>query len=657
LFFLKRLLFLFLAVTLASAALSARGATAGSMGTTVRVSVSSASVEGDGHSSFASISGDGRFVAFDSYAGNLVAGDDPDDCVQNFEFVSCPDIFVHDRQTGTTEMVSLTTAGMPGHNINSGPTISADGRFVAFSSSGFTLVNGDTNLCDPPGGSAEEPCLDVFVRDRQTGTTERVSVSSSEEQSNGPSYSAEISADGRFVAFESMASNLVAGDTNTCQLDGDPELESCPDIFVRDRLMGTTERVSVSTGGGQSDTISTGPSISGDGRFVSFTYFGSNMVPSDGNGVPDGFVRDRQMGTTERVTVSDGEAEANGYSQAGRMSGDGRFVALWSEATNLVSGDTNGVVDAFIRDRLAGTTVRVSVSSAEAQGNALSSPGPVSADGRFIAFFSEASNLVSGDTNGVEDAFLRDLQMGTTERVSVGSGGVQANDFGAATDISADGRFVSLWSNASNMVPNDNNDRLDIFVHDRLGSVDTDSDGVPDPDDNCPMLSNADQGDSDGDERGNACDNCPDAPNFNQANSDGDPMGDACDPDDDNDTVLDASDNCPTVANTGGQEDDADGDFAGDACDAPGSGNVDCSALPGGVTSVDALKVMRHSAGLPVLQSEPCADIGAKIGGGNMQGDVNCSGGVNSVDALLILRVNAGLSVSLPGGCPAIKPP
>jgi Tol biopolymer transport system component len=624
-------------------------------GATSRVSVSSAGDQGDNDSFFSSISADGRFVAFSSYSSNLAPGDEPENCVLNYEFISCPDVFVHDRQTGATEMISVTPGGVTGYSPSDGGSISGDGRFVAFDSESATLVAGDTNLCDPPGGSQSDLCSDVFVRDRQTGTTERVSVSSAEGQSDGPSYNGSISADGRFVVFESMASNLVAGDTNTCQLDGDPEPESCPDIFVRDRQSGTTERVSVSSGGVEGNTISTGPSISGDGRFVSFTYFGSNMVAGDTNGVPDGFVRDRQSGTTERVTVSNDEAEANGYSQAGDLSSDGRFVAVWSQATNLVPGDSNGLQDAFVRDRLTGTTALVSVDSGEVQGNGLSSPGPISANGRLLAFFSEASNLVAGDTNGVADAFLRDLQTGETERVSVGTGGVQGNSFGAATGISADGRFISFWSVASNLVAGDTNGHADIFVHDRAGA-DTDGDGVPDGSDNCPATSNAGQTDTDADGDGDACDNCPSMANPDQRNTDGDAQGDACDPDDDNDGALDGADNCPLTPSV--DQTDSDGDMAGDPCDAAGGGNVDCS---NSVNGIDALKVLRHSASLSVSQSEPCLDIGlprllAPPDNWKM-GDVDCSGSVNSIDALKVLRAVAGLSVALSAGCPEIKPP
>jgi hypothetical protein len=167
--------------------------------------------------------------------------------------------------------------------------------------------------------------------------------------------------------------------------------------------------------------------------------------------------------------------------------------------------------------------------------------------------------------------------------------------------------------------------------------------------------------DSDEDSVGDACDNCPSASNANQLDTDSDGAGDACDDDDDGDAVLDASDNCPTLANPDGQLADIDGDLAGDDCDSPGSGNVDCSGPASGVSSVDALKVLRSKAGLSVAQSEPCLDVGMPRAlappDDRLMGDVNCSGAVNSVDALLVLRANAGLVVALPVGCPPVIGP
>ena len=407
--------------------------------TTERVSVSSSGGEGDGDVMVwrdPSVSVDGRYVVFPSLAANLVPGDTN----------SATDIFVHDRWTGTTERVSVTSIGEQVYGGSGiGARISADGRFVAFSSGASDLVPGDTN-----------GAFDVFVRDRQTGVTERVSVGSAGEEGNNSSssWNCSVSADGRFVAFESHASNFVPGDTNNAL-----------DVFVRDRLAGVTERVSVSSAGLQGDAVSNHPILSADGRFTAF-FTVSNLVPEDANGMGDVFVRDRQTGTTERVSVSSTGEEANGDSAPGAISSDGRFVAFWSYATNLVSGDTNGADDIFVHDRQTGATERVSVNSSGEQGN-VGSANPwcaISADGRFVAFGSDATNLVPGDTNARQDVYIHDRQTGITERMSVSTTGEQANALSIYPDISADGRVVAFNSAATNLVPDDTNNVWDVFV-------------------------------------------------------------------------------------------------------------------------------------------------------------------------------------------------
>jgi len=294
---------------------------------------------------------------------------------------------VHDRQTGTTERVSVATEGTQGDQASYGPSISADGRFVAFESYAANLVNGDTN------GKFDE-----FVHDRQTGTTERVSVASDgTEGNNGSLRRPSISANGRFVAFESTASNLVIGDIN-----------GADDIFVHDRQTGTTEWVSIASNGTQGNENSFYPSISADGRFVAFQSNATNLVSGDTNVRQDVFVHDRQTGTTERVSITSNGIQGNNDSLVPSISADGRFVAFWSYASNLVSGDTNVYDDVFVRDRQTGTTQRVSVASGGTQGNNDSLNSSISADGQFVVFDSYASNLVSGDTNGTIDVFVHD---------------------------------------------------------------------------------------------------------------------------------------------------------------------------------------------------------------------------------------------------------
>jgi Tol biopolymer transport system component len=365
------------------------------------------------------------------------------------------DIFVRDRQVGTIERVSVGSGGTQANDMSLYPSISADGRCVAFLSAASNLVPGDTN-----------GVWDMFVHDLQTGATERVSVDSAGTPADESSFAPpSISADGRYVAFQSAATNLVPGDTN-----GDD------DVFVRDRQTGTTERVSVDSAGVQGNAFSGFPSISADGRCVAFASLASDLAPGDTNGHYDVFVRDRSSGTTERVSVRSNGAQGNGDSGDGiglTISADGRYVAFASDSSNLVPGDTNAFADTFVHDRRLGTTERVSVSSTGAQGNHSSgNSASVSADGRYVAFLSAASTLVPGDTNGAFDIFVRDRRLGTTALVSVDSSGAQGNldsDI-SGLSISADGRYVVFGSNATNLVTGDTNGATDVFVRDRSDS-------------------------------------------------------------------------------------------------------------------------------------------------------------------------------------------
>jgi Tol biopolymer transport system component len=241
----------------------------------------------------------------------------------------------------------------------------------------------------------------VFVRDRVAQVTRRVSVGPGGRQGNSSSSSPAISADGRFVAFRSYASNLVPGDTG-----------GLADVFVRDRRLQVTWRVSVGPGGQQANASSFGtPAISADGRLVAFESFASNLVPGDTNGHPDVFVRDRVAQLTRLVGPG-------GHKAA--LSAHGRFVAFSSYASNLVAGDTNHSLDMFVRDQRAHVTWRVSVGPGGQQANNNSYFPAISADGRFVAFQSFASNLVAADTNGLADVFVRDRKAHVTRRVSVG---------------------------------------------------------------------------------------------------------------------------------------------------------------------------------------------------------------------------------------------
>ena len=288
--------------------------------------------------------------------------------------------------------------------------------------------------------------------------TERLSVATDGTQGNDISYRQAYSANGRYVAFESMSSNLIPFDTNGHE-----------DVFVRDRLAGTTTRVSVGTGGTQGDSDSYIPSISGDGRYVTFLSYATNLVPSDTNASPDVFTHDRVTGITTRVSVAWDGAQGNGNCAAPSMSADGRYVGFQSGSTNLVMGDVNGKTDVFVHDRLTGATNIMSVASGGIiQGNGDSSNAALSADGRHVAFDSKATNLVTGDTNGTYDVFVRDRVTETTTRVSVKSGGGQGDDASVIPDVSDDGRYVAFTSYANDLVPGDTNGSTDVFVRDAL---------------------------------------------------------------------------------------------------------------------------------------------------------------------------------------------
>ena len=293
-------------------------------------------------------------------------------------------------------------------------------------------------------------------------TITRVSVDSAGNQAIGSSSAQSISADGRFVVFESDASNLVPGDTSNKD-----------DIFVRDTLANTTTRVSVDSAGNQGNSGSGAASISADGRFVTFSSVATNLVPGDTNNKQDIFVRDTLANTTTRVSVDSAGNQANNTSFRSSISANGRFVVFSSEASNLVPGETNNSTDIFVRDTLANTTTRVSISSTGDGANDGSYRPSISADGRFVTFDSDASNLVPGDTNNSTDIFVRDLSTNAITLVSVGSSGERGNDNSFNSSISANGRFVAFHSKATNLVPGDTNNSRDIFVRDLLTNTTT----------------------------------------------------------------------------------------------------------------------------------------------------------------------------------------
>jgi Tol biopolymer transport system component len=403
-------------------------------GVTTRISVTTGGEQGNGRSAMPTISADGRYVAFVSSADNLVP----------FDTNRQADVFVHDRHTTETTRVSVATDGTEANGESGYPSISADGRYVAFVSSADNLVPGDTNRE-----------ADVFVHDRQSGRTTRVSLATDGRQANRGSSHPSISADGEVVAFTSFASNLVSDDTNWW-----------PDVFVHNRQSGETMRVSVATDGTEAKGESGYPSISADGRYVAFTSMAGNLAPGVANPARKVFVHDRQAGVTTRVSAAGSTARAEGPSWQPAISADGRYVAFTSWAGNPAPGATNGIGDVFVHDRQPAVANQMTAAKDRHTGHGVWH-SQSSADGRYLAFCSPGGNVVPDDTNGAWDVFVYDRQRKQTTRISVSSEGTEGNGPSRNPSISADGRYVAFTSWASDLVPDDTNKAWDVFVHDR----------------------------------------------------------------------------------------------------------------------------------------------------------------------------------------------
>jgi Tol biopolymer transport system component len=402
----------------------------------------------DNDAEIASMSGNGRYVAFQSRATNL-SNDDGDASI---------DIFVRDLQSDTIVLASRVSgaAGPAGDQDAEDPSISADGRFVAF-------VSNSDNL----SGEDNDAYFDIFVRDLQTTVTSYVSRATGPTgvSSNGDSSYPAISADGRYVAWASQAASLSPD-------DGEPFY----DIFVRDLQSSRTVYVSRATGemGSAGNADSIGPSVSADGRYVAFESLAANLSTEDTDLINDVFVRDLQTNTTTLVSRASGGGGAggDGHSFAPSISADGRYVAFASEANNLSGADDNAERNVFVRDLQTGVTTYVNQAGGGAAVGGDSSEPSISAGGRYVAFSSEANNLAADDNDNEENVFVRDLQASTITYVSRAGGATGAggdNDSGGPS-ISSDARFVAFTSAANNLSTEDNDTYANVFVRDVLGS-------------------------------------------------------------------------------------------------------------------------------------------------------------------------------------------
>jgi Tol biopolymer transport system component len=383
------------------------------------------------------LSGDGRFLVFLSDASNLVAGD-------TSEWM---DVFVYDLTANQVELISIGFDGTPANEEPSRPSISYDGRYVAYNSLASNLVISDTNATQ-----------DVFLYDRELDITERISVSSEEAEIEQDAFTKRpsISADGRYVIFYSnahaLAPDCAAADTFN--------------VYLRDRQAGTTTLLTCGYDGYPANGDSEYPTLSEDGRWAAFHSDASNLVEGDTNHLSDVFLYDIQNQQTFRVSVASDGSQAASYSDLAAISADGRFVGFYSYASNLVEGDTNNTADVFVHDHQTGVTELISRTWYGGPANNESDVPSISADGRYVAYYSYATNLVLGDTNGFTDVFRYDRLLHTTVRASLGEWLQQGAHDSLCSTISADGQLVAFYSFADNLVQGDNNGFPDVFVRD-----------------------------------------------------------------------------------------------------------------------------------------------------------------------------------------------
>ena len=412
---------------LLAAAVAEAGPVGAAPGAINRISVDSSGRQVTDDSYAPAISADGRFVAFDSEAADLVPGDDN----------RVTDVFVRDRRSGRTSRVSVSSTGAEGDRGSFTPAISGDGRFVAFVSEAKNLVAGDTNG-DP----------DVFLHDRRTRRTVRLAVAVDGRETTGGT-SPVISRNGRYVVYNVGTPLRSVG--NDSDLAG---------MFVYDTKTKKRARLPRVAG--------VDPSISADGRYVAFSSEVRDLVPGDTNRVFDCFVLDRRTRTITRVSVGRNGRQGDGESSGAVISANGRYVAFSSSARNLIRGDTNRLDDIYVRDLRAGTTRRVSVRPDGGQSNGISGGPVLSGSGRYLLYLSSASNLLPGGKGAADfHIYWADLRSGTLRRVTASPAGRPAN--GESTSfpaLSADGRTVAFGSRASNLVRGDTNGRDDIFVRD-----------------------------------------------------------------------------------------------------------------------------------------------------------------------------------------------
>jgi Tol biopolymer transport system component len=397
------------------------------------------------------LSGDGRYLVFDS-DGTRVIGTTPDT-------TKIRDVYLYDRMTGGVERVSVASDGSRAHIPrcrtpqpcgSQRPTISADGRYVAFWS------NADNFDRRATSGHAN-----AYVRDRVTGTTILLSPGFNGAEPNGDSRRPVISRDGRYVTFESAATNLVAPATRGGGRNkGD-------DVFVSELSTGTVTPVSTASDGRHGNGASNRPSLSGDGRKVVFASVATNLVSPPTAGTRQVFMKDLDSGATTLVSSTPAGIAGDRASTSPSISADGRWVSFDSQADNFNPADHNGDTDVYVKDIQTGVVEQVSIKNDGGQARAGTVKGAdstISADGRFVAFWSDSPDLVRKTTGRVADVYVRDRRLGTTTRV-VATNGAAGDGNSYSPALSMDGRFVAFDSKATTLDPGAPGRGEKVFVH------------------------------------------------------------------------------------------------------------------------------------------------------------------------------------------------
>ncbi len=425
-------------------------------GAIYRINLSSMEVEANDTSEGVSINANGNVIAFVSIANNLVENDKDGDCLSiSGKLKSCTDVFVKDLGTGEIMLISKSNNGSLGnahsgivHEWGAHTSISSDGRYIVFHSNANNFVP-DTNSTSS------------YLFDKELNQIQLIDKNSIPLETGTYFYSINpvISASGEFVVFQSNKPNLIDNDSN-----------GVDDIFLYDVQTEQTERINIGAREEQANRASGlgyPATISEDGRFVAFVSDATNLIPNDANNLPDIFLRDRVLQETIRISTNNSDEDlgaSNGASTNPILSKDGQFIVFQSAANNLIQNDTNDAIDIFLYHLATGHLEIVSVGWNGDLANGSSGNPDISSNNRWIAFSSDADNLVPHDTNNVTDIFIYDTVTGHTIRASVDNDGKEGNHISNSPAISGDGSKIGFVSLASNLVPNDSNEKWDIFI-------------------------------------------------------------------------------------------------------------------------------------------------------------------------------------------------